>query len=38
MIMGYSASQSPPFTLFGDGTVIFRNGTLEGPAPQGSVR
>jgi hypothetical protein len=37
MIAGYSASQAPPFTLFGDGTVIFRNGMLEGPAPQGSV-
>ena len=37
MIAGYSASQAPPFTLYGDGTVIFRNGMLEGPAPQGSV-
>ena len=37
MIAGYAASQSPPFTLYGDGTVIFRNGMLEGPAAQGSV-
>jgi len=37
MIAGYSASQAPAFTLYGDGTVIFRNGMLEGPAAQGSV-
>jgi hypothetical protein len=37
MIAGYAASQAPHFTLYGDGTVIFRNPLLEGPAPQGSV-
>ena len=37
MIAGYSASQAPPFTLYGDGTVIFRNPMLEMPAAQGSV-
>jgi hypothetical protein len=37
MMAGYSASQAPHFTLYGDGTVIFRNPMLEGPAPQGSV-
>jgi len=37
MIAGYAASQAPPFTLYGDGTVIFRNPMLEGPAAQGSV-
>jgi hypothetical protein len=38
MIAGYSASQAPPFTLYGDGTVIFRNPILEMPAAQGSVQ
>jgi hypothetical protein len=37
MIAGYSAAQAPPFTLYGDGTVIFRNPMLEVPAAQGSV-
>jgi hypothetical protein len=37
MMAGYSASQAPPFTLYGDGTVIFRNPMLEMPAAQGSV-
>lgn len=37
MMAGYSASQAPPFTLYGDGTVIFRNPMLEVPAAQGSV-
>lgn len=37
MIAGYAASQAPPFTLYGDGTVIFRNPMLEMPAAQGSV-
>lgn len=37
MIAGYSASQAPPFTLYGDGTIIFRNPMLEVPAAQGSV-
>jgi len=27
----------PHFTLYGDGTVIFRNPMLEAPQPQGSV-
>jgi len=33
----FLASQVPPFTLYGDGTVVFRNNTLEMPAPEGSV-
>ncbi|CAN5616441.1 hypothetical protein BH20CHL7_BH20CHL7_12430 [soil metagenome] len=33
----FSAAMTPPFTLYGDGTVIFRNPVLEGPPPQGSV-
>jgi hypothetical protein len=33
----FLASQVPPFTLYGDGTVIFRNQTLEPPPAQGSV-
>lgn len=37
MMAGYSAAQSPIFTLYGDGTVIFRN-TLKAPPPaQGST-
>jgi hypothetical protein len=37
MIAGFAASQAPPFTLYGDGTVIFRNPMSEPPAAQGSV-
>ncbi len=37
MMAGYAASQAPHFTLYGDGTVIFRNPMLEMPAAQGSV-
>jgi hypothetical protein len=33
----FLASQVPPFTLYGDGTVIFRSQTLEPPPAQGSV-
>lgn len=33
----YSASMTPHFTLYGDGTVIFRNPALEIPPMQGSV-
>jgi hypothetical protein len=33
----FLASQVPHFTLYGDGTVIFRNPMLEMPEPQGSV-
>ena len=33
----FLASQTPHFTLYGDGTVIFRNPALELPAAQGSV-
>jgi hypothetical protein len=33
----FLASQVPPFTLYGDGTVIFRNETLQMPEAQGSV-
>jgi hypothetical protein len=37
MMAGYSAAQSPIFTLYGDGTVIFRNPMQEPPAVQGST-
>ena len=33
----FTASQAPIFTLYGDGTIVFRNQTLELPAAQGSV-
>jgi hypothetical protein len=36
-IAGWTASQVPIFTLYGDGTVIFRNPMLELPPAQGSV-
>ena len=37
MMAGWAASQVPHFTLYGDGTVIFRNPMLETPPAQGSV-
>jgi hypothetical protein len=37
MMAGYSAAQAPIFTLYGDGTVIFRNPVKEPPAAQGST-
>lgn len=33
----FTLSQTPIFTLYGDGTVVFRNPALEGPQPQGSI-
>jgi len=33
----FMVSQTPIFTLYGDGTVVFRNTTAQGPAPDGSV-
>lgn len=33
----FLASQTPQFTLYGDGTIIFRNPMLEAPPAQGSV-
>jgi hypothetical protein len=33
----FLTSQVPPFTMYGDGTVIFRNPMLQLPEPQGSV-
>ena len=33
----FLTSQVPPFTLYGDGTVIFRNQTLPPPEAEGSV-
>ncbi len=33
----FLASQVPHFTLYGDGTVVFRNPMLEGPPAQGSA-
>nr|MBA2757141.1 hypothetical protein [Chloroflexota bacterium] len=32
----FLATNVPHFTLYGDGTVIFRNPMLEAPQPQGS--
>ena len=37
MMAGYAASQAPNFTLYGDGTVIFRNPMLDVPPAQGST-
>ena len=37
MMAGYAASQAPIFTLYGDGTVIFRNPMLDVPPAQGST-
>ncbi|HEX7345943.1 MAG TPA: hypothetical protein VF253_04080 [Candidatus Limnocylindrales bacterium] len=37
MMAGYAAAQAPIFTLYGDGTVIFRNPMKDPPAPQGST-
>jgi hypothetical protein len=34
---GFLASQAPIFTLYGDGTIIFRNPAKEGPPPVGTV-
>lgn len=33
----YLATLVPHFTMYGDGTVVYRNPALEGPQPQGSV-
>ena len=33
----FTVSQAPIFTLYGDGTIVFRNPVLEWPAPNGSV-
>jgi hypothetical protein len=37
MIRGGGATLVPPFTLYGDGTVVFRNPALELPPPAGPV-
>ena len=37
MMAGYAAAESPIFTLYGDGTVIFRNPMADPPAAQGST-
>lgn len=37
VMAGYAATMVPPFTLFGDGTVIYRDPALEVPPAQGSV-
>src|SRR6188508_2927395 len=34
---GFLASQAPIFTLYGDGTVVFRNPAKDGPPPVGNV-
>jgi hypothetical protein len=33
----WAASMAPHFTLYGDGTVVFRDPAVEAPPPQGSV-
>ena len=33
----FTAAAVPHFTLYGDGTVIFRNPMLEGPPPDGNI-
>ena len=37
MMPAFTAAQAPQFTLYGDGTFVFRNPTIESPAPVGSV-
>ena len=37
VMRGASETMVPPFTLFGDGTVVFRNPLLETPPPAGPV-
>ena len=37
MAPSFTVAQTPIFTLYGDGTIVFRNPMLEGPAPDGSV-
>jgi hypothetical protein len=37
VMAGFSASQTPIFTLYGDGTVVFRNQVQEPPPAIGSV-
>ncbi|MEO8438237.1 MAG: hypothetical protein ABI562_07230 [Chloroflexota bacterium] len=37
MMPGYTAAQAPIFTLYGDGTIIFRNPTKDLPPAVGSV-
>jgi hypothetical protein len=37
MMAGFAAAQAPIFTLYGDGTVIFRNPMQEPPPAQGST-
>lgn len=34
---GFLATEAPIFTLYGDGTVVFRNPALEAPPTQGSL-
>ena len=34
---GFAAAQVPHFTLYGDGTVVFRNPSSRGPPAQGST-
>jgi hypothetical protein len=37
VMAGFAASQVPTFTLYGDGTIVFRNDAQELPPMQGSV-
>jgi hypothetical protein len=37
MMASYAATMVPHFTLYGDGTIVFRDPTIEGPPMEGSV-
>ena len=37
VMASYAATMVPPFTLYGDGTIVFRDPTIELPPMQGSV-
>ena len=37
MIASFAATMLPPFTLYGDGTIVFRDPTLEFPPMEGNV-
>jgi len=37
VMASYAATMLPPFTLYGDGTIVFRDPTLELPPMEGSI-
>lgn len=37
VMAGFAATMLPPFTLYGDGTIVFRDPTLEPPPMDGSI-